>query len=155
MQLSLNQEGDETMEIRLEKHYGKDVFVSVQAEAARKAGCLCVRQENGRMVMCEHLKANIAYEAQVKAESSVITKNVEERAAHLAKITIQSRAVHALESLCSADNLVAGRDEYMFGNDSVCLMALANYAVCISGNLAMAVTRCPHYKPASAKQEGA
>lgn len=129
------------MEILLEKHYGVDVFVSVQAEAARKAGCLCVRQEDGRTMMCEHLKANIQYEADLKRRFG----SDEEGRERLAR-EIKMRGSIELSAIAHGGKALCWNGE--------CRIALANYAVCISGNVAMAITRCPYYKAASTEQEG-
>ena len=125
------------MEVRLEKHYGKDVFVSVLAEAARKSGCLCVRTENGTTTMCRHLKANIAWEAEA-SRTGVGGLALEAPSREHARMALIERAPLELQRL--------GNGEGPFADDGVCRLALVNYAVCLTGNLAMAVTRCPYYE---------
>ncbi|HUZ92826.1 MAG TPA: hypothetical protein VNG29_02385 [Candidatus Paceibacterota bacterium] len=134
-------------EVRLEKHYGKEVFVSVQAEAARKSGCLCVHEENGHVAMCEHLKANIAYEKILELSQGIVPGEkistlgpYEEARANVVR-AMKARAKVEMEYLAYNDGASP-----IFADGGICRIALINYAVCLSGNLAMAVTRCPHFK---------
>jgi hypothetical protein len=115
------------MEIRLENHYGKDVFVSVQAETARKNGCLCIHEENGQKVTCEHFKANMQYEETLRERFG------DDYRGHL-----KTRAVEEFTFF-----RVTGKP---FAHDGACRMAMANFLVCVIGNIAMAITRCPEYE---------
>lgn len=134
------------MDVKLENHYGADVFVSMQAEAARKTGCLCVHTENGKTTMCSHLKKNIEMETQLKkrVEGFVATwPGNKEKLAEELKSTIKDKLLangeEALKKLVKGSAPIA--------DDGTCRLAQVNYAACLTGNLAMAVTRCPYYEP--------
>jgi len=130
------------MDVKLENHYGVDVFVSLQAEAARKAGCLCVHTENGETRIRVHLRKNIEYENGLKKDlASGAMTATSAGIAELSRLLMINRAREESNKL-----FVLTKGE-PFADDGLCRLALINYAACVSGNLAMAVTRCPYYEP--------
>jgi hypothetical protein len=114
--------------VRREKHDGKDVFVSVVAEAARKGHCLCIHEdENGQPVMCERLSGNLALEKRLEKEFG----------RQKTLIRIKDMATETFNWMTS----------YYGGGEAedICPLALVNYALCICGGIANAVSRCPYY----------
>ena len=126
------------MDVKLEKHYGADVFVSAQAEAGRKTGCLCVHQEpiypekpelGTKTVMCAHLK-----------------KSIELQSIH-EKILGKASADTLRKRQAQIDLVDLVRGGKPITDEGRCMLASVSFLICVTGNLAVATARCPHYKP--------
>ncbi|MDP2598606.1 MAG: hypothetical protein Q8P49_02125 [Candidatus Liptonbacteria bacterium] len=125
------------MEIKPEEHHGKIVFVSVQAEAARKSGCLCIREESGAQVMCKHLRANLEFDESMRKMGAVPPPEefVNEIRDHNARLYLE--------------DMLNGTDSPINPLNGMCRLALILFSLCKVGDLALAVTRCPHYEAES------
>ncbi|SRR5258708_36173017 len=133
------------MQVKIEKKYGVDVFVSAEAEAARKSSCLCIRTENGEMKMCAHLKANQAARERLK---QFITEDGSTPDSEIDSMVQKCLVDRALEEF----SLLYKWGE-PFAKDGVCRIALINYALRVMGNIGQATSRCPHFKDEETPQQ--
>lgn len=109
---------------------GKTVFESEYAEFGRKFGCLCIREKDGKIVMCEHLKKNIEFEKKLKEELEYDD---------LVKKELQVSAISAFEKLTRKKDIKIGKKD-------ICPMALMLFAVCTTANMSVGVSKCPFFK---------
>jgi len=128
--------------VQTEKHFGVDTSVSIVAEAARKEHCLCIREENGAAVTCERLKKNFALQNQLKKEVKETGGSEEEF-----REKLMDRAVGAFTTMAYRRGKCGDKPPLLQDDDfkNFCPIALVNYALCVSANIADGVSRCPYY----------
>ena len=108
-------------------HYGKDVWVSMEAENLRKTGCLCI---NG----CKRFQNNLRWQEENKdrlGDSYSLIELIKKLAWQFLALTDDQQKAH-LDGL---------------GSEEPCPIATANFAVCVAGDIASTVTRCKWFVP--------
>ncbi len=119
------------------ERFGKEVWLSEVAEQGRKAGCLCIHEENGKKVICRRLQNNLALQDEL---------------AHLGRELAMKRlkelAVEAFKDM--AEN---GVNFEKYSENFVCPTALVNYINCVVSGTAFATAWCPGYLPPEEKGE--
>ena len=113
-----------------------DVFVSLQAEAAKETGCLCVRQDGDKSAVCKHLKRNIEYE---KGVSDKYTGLSDQNKRRVVGPVLTNRAISEMTLLSQGEGQISEKD-------GVCRTALINYANRTATNTAIAIKTCPRYE---------